>query len=297
MIRNFKDLENQRLDGKSVAVVWPSDANTIKAVLKANKDAGISPIFVGEKASIMAEVELQGETAAHFAYETASTPEEAARRAVELVRNEKSDAIMKGKVDTAVLLKAVVNKESGIRTGGVMSHFVVHELEGYSKLLAMSDGGMNLYPDLNTKKEILKNAVSALHGLGIESPMVAVLAAVEKVNPKMPETVDAQALKEMNQKGEIKDCYVEGPISYDLTMSKKSAEIKGYESPVTENTDLLLVPNITVGNILGKSLVYTSGAKMAGVVVGAKAPIILTSRGSSFEEKYYSILLAGAISG
>ncbi len=297
MIKSFKELENQELKGKRVALVWPSDTNTIRAALKARDEVGITPIFIGEAQTISDEIEKQGALPSDFVIESVESPQAAAVQAVKRVRNEKSDAIMKGKVDTAVLLKAVVNKETGIRTGSVMSHFVVHELEGYPKLLAMSDGGMNLYPDLNTKKEILLNAVKALHGLGVEEPKVAVLAAVEKVNPKMPETVDAQALKEMNQKGEIKDCYVEGPISYDLTMSKKSAEIKGYESPVTENTDLLLVPNITVGNILGKALVYTAGAKMAGVVVGAKAPIILTSRGSSFEEKYYSILLAGAISG
>ncbi len=296
MITKFEQMESQNLESKRVAVVWPSDANTIKAILKANAQVGISAVFIGNVEAIKAEVEKQGASVDAYDFVEASTDEEAANKAVELARENKADAIMKGKVDTAVLLKAVVNKENGIRTGGVMSHFVVHELDNYPKLLAMSDGGMNLYPDMETKVEILKNSVAAMHGMGIETPNVAVLAAVEKVNPKMQETLDAHVLKEMNESGKITGCYVEGPISYDLAMSRKSAEIKGYDSPVTGNVDLLLVPNITVGNILGKSLVYSAGAKMAGVVVGAKAPIILTSRGSSFEEKYYSILLAGVIS-
>ncbi len=296
MITKFEQMESQNLESKRVAVVWPSDANTIKAILKANAQVGISAVFIGNVEAIKAEVEKQGASVDAYEFVEASTDEEAANKAVELARENKADAIMKGKVDTAVLLKAVVNKENGIRTGGVMSHFVVHELDNYPKLLAMSDGGMNLYPDMETKVEILKNSVAAMHGMGIETPNVAVLAAVEKVNPKMQETLDAHVLKEMNESGKITGCYVEGPISYDLAMSRKSAEIKGYDSPVTGNVDLLLVPNITVGNILGKSLVYSAGAKMAGVVVGAKAPIILTSRGSSFEEKYYSILLAGVIS-
>ncbi len=295
MITCFAQLEDQDQAGVRIALVWPVDDNTIKAALRAHDKVGVTPVFIGHTATLKQAVEKLGGHQERHVFIEAASPEEAAQMAISLVKDHKADAIMKGKVDTAVLLKSVVSKETGIRTGGVISHFVIHELVGYPKLLAMSDGGMNLYPDLDTKTEILKNAVKALHRLGVDKPMVAVLAAVEKVNPKMPETVDAHALKDMNRQGKIEDCYVEGPISYDLAMSKKSAAIKGYESPVTENVDLLLVPNITVGNILGKSLVYSAGAKMAGVVVGAKAPIILTSRGSSFEEKYYSILLAGMI--
>ncbi|MBP2651655.1 MAG: phosphate butyryltransferase [Firmicutes bacterium] len=201
---------------------------------------------------------------------------------------------MKGKIQTADLLKAVVNKEKGLRTGSVMSHVVLHEIPTYHKLLVITDGGMMMYPNLAEKKQIIENAVNSLLSLGYDKPKVAVLAAVENVNPKMPEAVDAGLLKEMNQKGEIKNCIVEGPISYDLAMSKDAAKIKGYESPVTEDADILMVPNITVGNIMGKALVYSAGAKIAGFIVGAKVPIVLTSRGSSAEEKYLSLVLSAA---
>lgn len=296
MIKSFKDLESVELSAKRIAVVWPSDENTVKAIIKAKDVCKIRPVMIGHletTISLLKDYELEENS---VEIHPVDTPEEAAVLAVELGRIGEVDAIMKGKIDTSVLLKEVVNKEIGINTGKVMSHFVVHELNNYPKLLALSDGGMNLYPTLENKKAILENAVESLIKLGVKKPNVAVLTAVEKVNPKMPETVDAAKLKEMNEKGEIKNCFVEGPISYDLAMSKKSASVKGYSSPVTEDVDLLLVPNITVGNILGKSLVYTAGAQMAGVIVGAKVPIILTSRGSTFEEKYFSILLAGALS-
>lgn len=205
-----------------------------------------------------------------------------------------ADFLMKGKIQTADLLSAVVNKEEGLRTGKVMSHVVFNEIPNYHKLLVLTDGGMMMYPDLNKKKEICENAVGTLRTLGYDKPKVAVLAAVEKVNPKMPETVDADALKTMNKSGELADCIVEGPISYDLTMSKESAAIKGFESPVTGDADIVLVPNITVGNVLGKSLIYSAGAKMAGFIVGAKVPIVLTSRGSTSEEKYLSLVLSAA---
>ncbi len=175
-----------------------------------------------------------------------------------------------------------------------MSHVVFNEIPNYHKLLVLTDGGMMMYPDLDKKKQICENAVDTLRTLGYKMPKVAALAAVETVNPKMQETVDADALKRMNLENEITDCIIEGPISYDLTMSKASAEIKGFESPVTGDADIVLVPNITVGNVLGKSLIYSAGAKMAGFIVGAKVPIVLTSRGSSSEEKYLSLVLSAA---
>lgn len=290
MIKNFSDLDNLDLKGTKVAVVWPSDQETIKAVMKAKTVNNITPILIGDFDTIKDLIDEDHSST--VVIHPAASPKEAADFACDLVKKGDVQSIMKGKIDTKVLLKSVVNN---ISTGGLMNHFVVHELNGYPKLLALSDGGMNLYPDLEQKKVILENSVGALHRLGVKAPKVAVLAAVEKVNPKMPETVDAKALKDMNQEGDIKDCIVEGPISYDLSMSKKSADIKGFDSPVVGDVDLLLAPNITVGNILGKSLVYSAGAKMAGVVLGGQVPIVLTSRGSSFEEKYYSILLSGQI--
>jgi phosphate butyryltransferase len=153
---------------------------------------------------------------------------------------------------------------------------------------------MMMYPNADEKKQILENAVDVFLAMGYESPKVAVLAAVETVNPKMPEAVDADILKKMNQSGEIKDCIVEGPISVDLTFNKESAEIKGYNSPITGEADILLVPNITTGNIMSKALLEMANATMAGMIVGAKVPIVLTSRGATSQEKYLSLVLSAS---
>jgi phosphate butyryltransferase len=190
-----------------------------------------------------------------------------------------------------------VKKENGLRTGKVMSHIVFFGgIPGFHKLLVQTDGGMILYPTLEDKKAIIENAVQTLRSIGYTLPKVAVLAAIEKVNPKMVETVEADALMQMNRTGELRDCVVEGPVSYDVAMSREIAEHKGYKSENCGNFDVLVVPNMNAGNILGKCFTVTCGAQMAGIVVGAKAPVVLTSRGSSAMEKFYSIALASLIS-
>jgi phosphate butyryltransferase len=171
----------------------------------------------------------------------------------------------------------------------------VYQIPGYHKLIGLTDGGMIPFPDLGQKSQILRNALQVFHSLGIQSPKIAVLAATEVENSRFPESVDGSDLKAMNVSGELQDCLIEGPISYDLAMSAEAAELKGYASPVTGNVDILLVPTMSAGNILGKALVLHCGAIMAGIVVGAKAPIVLTSRGSSTMEKYASLVLCAAI--
>ena len=295
--KSFDDLikKVQNLDSKKkVAVVSAQDEHTLEAVFKAKKDNIVEPILIGNKKKIIEILSGLHESVLEESIINVESDSEAAEKAVELINENKADFIMKGKIQTADLLRAVVNKENGLRTGKVMSHIVIHEIPTYHKLLAVTDGGMMMYPSLDEKKQILENAVSTFLALGYENPKVAVLAAVETVNPKMQESVDADMLKKMNIKGEIKNCIVEGPISYDLTMSKESASIKGFVSPVTGEADIIVVPNITVGNILGKSLVYSAGAKMAGFIVGAKVPIVLTSRGSTSEEKYLSLALSAS---
>lgn len=297
--KNFKELieKVQKSNSKKrVAVVVAQDEHTLEAVFKAKKDNIIEPILIGNKQEIQGILNKLNESLDDNAIINVEDDANAAMKAVELIHKDKADFIMKGKIQTADLLKAVVNKEKGLRTGGIMSHCVFNEIPNYHKLIVTTDGGMMMYPNLDEKKKILENAVNTLIDMGYENPKVAVLAAVEKVNPKMPESVDAGLLKEMNQKGEIKNCIVEGPISYDLTMSKESAEIKGYKSSIVGDADILLVPNITVGNILGKSLIYSAGAKMAGFIVGAKVPIVLTSRASTYEEKYLSLVISAAVS-
>ena len=300
MIRNFNELieKVKKVEKrKVVAVICAHDDHTLEAVIRTEKEGLVNSILLGKKEVIKYILsELKYYKKDEDIIETFNDSE-AAEKAVELVRNGKADFLMKGKIQTADLLKAVVDKEKGLRTGRVISHIAFNELPTYHKLIAISDGGMMMYPDLNQKKQIIENGVETLRSMGIENPKVAVVAAVENVNPKMPETIDAAELKRMNQSGEISNCIVEGPISYDLTMNGESAIIKGYESPVAGDADLIIVPNITVGNILGKSLVYSAGSKMAGFIVGAKVPIVLTSRGSTSEEKYLSLVLCASAAG
>ena len=277
---------------KTVAVVVAEDRHTLEAVSRARKNNIAVPILVGDRHLIIAELEALGEDHANIEIMHVSDHQEAANEAVSLVRTRKADFLMKGGIQTADLLRAVVDKEKGLRTGQAMSLMVFHELPGYHKLLTITDGGMMMYPTLDEKKQIIQNAVGVYHTLGVTEPKVAVLAAVEVINPKMPETLDAAALKKMNLDGIIQGCYIEGPISYDLAMSTESALIKGYSSPVVGDADILIVPNITVGNILSKALAVSAGAKIAGFVVGAQVPIVITSRGSSSEEKYLSLVLS-----
>ena len=246
-----------------MAVAAAGDAHTIEAVLRARAEGIVTPILVGDKAVIDQVLAELGE---HIpAEDIHDEPDlaEAARKAVALVRAGEADFLMKGKLDTSVLLKAVVNKETGLGKGGVMSHFTAFEIPTYHKLLMPVDGGMVTYPTLEQKKAIIENTVGALRAMGYDCPKVGVLACVEKLNPKMPETVEGDALKQMNQRGELTGCVVEGP-------------------------------NIHAGNIMGKMLTVTCKAKMAGFIVGARCPIVMTSRGSSAEEKYLSIVISAA---
>ncbi|MCL1925299.1 MAG: phosphate acyltransferase [Defluviitaleaceae bacterium] len=215
---------------------------------------------------------------------------ETAQEAVSLVREGKANILMKGKLQTADLLKAVLNKETGISTGRTMSHLTALSLQTYDKLLFFTDAGMNPYPTLEQKKDITQNAIAFLKDLGYSDIKIAALAAVETVNPKMPETFEAAELKYHFEA--MENIYFEGPFSMDLAISKEAAEKKGISSRVSGEVDILLVPNIAVGNITCKSLIYLANATMAGIVLGAKAPIILVSRGASSSEKLMSILLA-----
>jgi phosphate butyryltransferase len=295
--KNFEELIEKIQNRSSlakVAVAAAHDEHTLEAVFKASKDNIVEPVLVGDKVKIQEILEkLNVQFDCNLIINTNSDTE-AAEKTVELVNQGKADFIMKGKLQTADLLKAVVNKEKGLRTGKVISHVAILQVPSYHKLIAITDGGMMMYPNAEEKKQIIENAVDVFLAMGYENPKVAVLAAVETVNPKMPEAVDADLLKKMNLSGEIKNCTVEGPISFDLTMSKESAEIKGYSSPVTGQADILIAPNITAGNVLSKALIELAQSKMAGMIVGAKVPIVLTSRGSSSEEKYLSLVLSAS---
>jgi phosphate butyryltransferase len=213
-----------------------------------------------------------------------------------MVSSKQADILMKGKVGTSTLLKCVLNKEWGLRTGHLLSHFALFEVDTYHKLFAVSDVAMNIAPNLQDKIAIVNNAIDCLHKLGIPMPKVAVLGAVEMVNENMEATLDAALLSKMNQRDQIKGCIIDGPLAFDNAVSLESAQHKGIRSEVAGDTDLLLMPDIEVGNVLYKSLVFFAKAKVASVILGALAPIVLTSRSDSEQAKYDSILLAAVAS-
>ena len=217
---------------------------------------------------------------------------EAMKTAVELVRNKTADVLMKGIVNTAVYMRGVLNKEYGLRTGNLLSLLAVYELPQYHKLIYCSDSGINVAPDLEQKKVIMRSALNAMKNLGFENPNVAILTANEMVDPKVISTVDAAALVEMVKNGELPACTAEGPIAFDVAFDKHAAEHKGIDSKIAGEVDLLIFPNIEAGNIVGKSWLQFNGAKWAGIVLGAAAPVILGSRSDTPEIKINSIALA-----
>ena len=296
VFRNFEELEGSfhASSKKTVVVAAAQDKSALTAVNACRKDGLIDAILVGDEALIREEIkhfhgEMDDAPIVH-----AETLEEAAKKACLCVRDGQADFILKGKIDTGILLKAAVAEENGLRTGKLMSPLAFLKIPNYHKIIVLTDSGMVLYPTLEQKREIIENAVENLRNMGYDEPKVGILAAVEKVNPKQPETVDAAELTEMYRRGEIKDCIVEGPLSYDILMSRESAHKKGFDSELVGNADILVVPNMPCGNILGKALLFSAEADMAGLIVGAKAPIALTSRGATEKEKRQSLLLAAA---
>lgn len=299
-IKSFKELAAaaSAMPVKTVvAVVEAHDNHTLEAVIEAKKDGMIEGLLIGNAEKIAEILTANGANPADYEIIGTSALEESLQVAVENINAGKATAIMKGKLETGQFMKAIVNKANGLMAGGLLSLVGLFESPAYPKLLAVTDQGLNTYPDLNGKKNLIINAVGLLHSLGIEEPKVAVLAAVEKVNPKMPESVDGAELKKMNQEGEITGCIVEGPISFDLAVKKGAAAIKGYESPVAGDADLLVVPDITAGNILCKCMTDYAGAMTAGTILGAKVPVIVTSRSAEATDKYYSIALAAYAAG
>lgn len=279
---------------KIMAVAAANDDHTLEAVVHARREGIIEPLLVGDKAVILAELDKLGESVPEEQIYDVPDIREACEKAVKLVRNGEANFLMKGKVDTKVILHEAVNKEYGLGTGRLMSHFTMFEIPTYHKLILPVDGGMVTYPDLQQKKEIIQNTVDTLISMGYDCPKVGVLACVEKVNPKMPETLDAAALQEMNEKGEITGCIVEGPIQYDCVMRKELADFKGLNSRIAGDPDVLLAPNIHAGNIMGKIYAISCNGKMSGFIVGAKCPIVMVSRSSTAEEKYLSVVVSAA---
>lgn len=299
VLKNFDELIKKLKSSpekRKMAIAVAADLHTIEAVIDASKSGIVEPLFVGDKNKIKdIFLNMKEEVNEENIFDVLDE-QEACKVAVSLVKEGKANFLMKGKVDTKVILKEVVDKEHGIGMGRTMSHFTIFQVPTYHKLLSCVDGGMVPYPTLEQKVDIINNTVEILLKFGYKKPKVGVLACVEKINPKMPETVEADQLKQLNIKGEIKSSIVEGPISYDCAVNKEIADVKGFESEVAGDVDILVAPNIHAANIMGKMFNCSANAKMAGFIVGARCPIVLTSRGSSAEEKYLSILASAAAS-
>lgn len=297
MSKSFDELVSKATScgTKKLAVAVAQDDAVLEAV-KIAKERGIADsILVGDKEKIEAvaaemNMDLTG-------FEIIDEPDvaQAALTAVKLVHDKKADILLKGLLDTKLFLKSVLNKECGLRKGKMMSHVCVFEIEGIDRLLFFTDVAFNTYPSLEDKVTIINNAVEIAQACGIETPKVAPICAVEVVNPKMPPTVDAAALTEMNEKGEIKDCVVYGPLSMDLAIDPEAAKHKGVSNPVAGHADILLFPNIDAGNITYKILVRTAKVKNGNLLIGTSAPVILTSRSDDFETKINSIALAAVV--
>jgi len=298
MITSFKQLKAmlfEHLEISRIGVVAAQDEHTLDAVVMAAKDGLVWPVLLGD-ASLIKQLLAKFECSEDIVeIIDIPSPEECALKAAEMVRSGKLDCIMKGKIQTGAIMKILVNKEHGIRKSDTMSLLAFIESPYYKKILGITDVGLLTYPNLEQKKGMIENAKEAFTALGVQNPKIAVLAAVETVNPKMLETIDADELKRMNREGIITDCIVEGPISYDLAVDKSAAQVKGYESPVSGDVDLLVVPNIVAGNLLVKGLICTGGAKTAGIVMGAMVPLVITSRSATVEDKYMSIVLSALV--
>lgn len=299
MIKNFEELIKLAVEKgpKRVAVACAQDEDALKAIKAAYDKGIIKGILVGDTDQIKSISEEIGLDVTDFELIHITDMAEASLKAVSLVSSGEADLVMKGLVDTSIILKAVLNKEVGLRTGNVLSHVAVFDVPTYHKILTVTDAAMNIAPDLMTKKQIIENALYVTKALNIDMPNVGVITAKEKVTESMPATVDAGELVKMNQDGLIKNCKVGGPFALDNAVSKEAAEIKGIKDPMAGDVDILLCPTIEAGNVLYKALNFLCNARSAGIIVGAKAPIILTSRADSDDSKLNSIALGVLMSG
>lgn len=299
MSKSFEELiskANQKTL-KKVSVSNAQDEPVLQAVKAAKEQNIATAILVGDEAKIREIAASIDMDLTDFEIINEPDTEAAALKAVELVHNGKADILLKGLLETKTFLKSVLNKEVGLRTGKMLSHVCVFEIEGINRLLFFTDVAFNTYPTLADKVNIINNAVEVAHACGIKCPKVAPLCAVETVNPKMQPTVDADNLTKMYEGGDFKGCQIYGPLSMDLAIDPEAAVHKGVTNPVAGHADILLFPNIDAGNITYKILVRTAKVKIGNVLVGTSAPVVLTSRSDDFETKLNSIALATVIAG
>lgn len=280
---------------KRLVVAVAQDEHSLEAVCAVVKLGLVDAILVGSTLKIKAIADKHKLDLAGFTIVNEDNDGAAVKLAVKMVHDKEGDILMKGNVPTAVLLRAVLDKECGLRKSDVLSHFALFEVPTYHKLIGLTDAAMIIAPDLKTKVAIINNAVEFMNKIGIAKPKVAILAAVEVVNESMPATLDAALISKMNQRGQIKNCIIDGPLAYDNAVSIESATHKGIVSDVAGDADLLIAPDIQAGNILYKAYGFSANATLAATILGAAAPIVLTSRSDTEEAKQASIVMAAAI--
>jgi phosphate butyryltransferase len=280
---------------KKLVVAAAEDLHVLQAVLFAWAENIIDPILVGDMGKILdicRKNELEPEDIPLI---DEKDPEKSCELAIDLIRQGEASILMKGLVSTAPLLKGILDKDKGLRKNELLSHAAIFEVPAYHKLITVTDAAMNVQPSLEEKASIIENAVEMLHRIGIKEPKVGVLAPIETVNPKIQSTIDACELKAMNLSGRIKGCFVDGPFAMDNAVSREAALLKGIKSDVAGDADILLTPDLNSGNILYKTLIFLANSISAAVIMGASAPIVLTSRADSGKSKLMSIALAAAL--
>ncbi|MGL5416069.1 MAG: phosphate butyryltransferase [Clostridium sp.] len=298
MSKNFDELLSKvkSVKLKKVSVAVAQDEPVLEAIKSAKEQGIADAILVGDKVKIKEIAEKIDMDLTNYEIIHEPNVNKAALFAVQLVSSGRADMVMKGLVDTATFLRSVLNKEVGLRTGKLMSHVAVFEVEGIDRLLYITDAAFNTYPELKDKKQIIENSVLVAHACGLPMPKVAAVCAVEVVNPNMPATIDASLLSKMNERGQIKGCIVDGPLALDNALSVEAAHHKGITGPVAGKADIIMLPNIETANVMYKCLTYTAKSRNGGLLVGTSAPVILTSRADSFETKVNSIALAALVS-
>lgn len=295
MIRSFDEVfqKIRELPQRTVAVAAAEDEPVLEAVEFCHANQVADAILVGDEDKIRAIAQTLDIDPEGLRIINEPDPARAALTAVELVSSGQADMFMKGLIDTKTFLRAVLNKEVGLRTGRRITHVGVFDLPPYDRLLYITDAAFTMYPTLEEKKAMIENAVGLAHALGNENPKVAPICAVEVVNPDMPPTLDAQKLTQMNEAGEITGCTVYGPLAFDNAIDREAAVHKKIDHPVAGQADIFLMANIEAGNGVFKAITYTcQGERHGGILLGAAAPVIVTSRADSFEAKVNSIALA-----
>ncbi len=274
-----------------IAVAAGHDPDVIEALKQAQEIGLAEGILVGDGKKIRSMTQAIGFELSDHQLIDEPDDAKAARKAIDLIRQGEAKLLMKGKINTAALIRAVLDREAGLRTGRLLSQVIVFQVPGSDRLMVMTDAAINVAPTLAQKAEISRNAIEVAHAIGIPEPNVAILCALEFVNPDMPATMDAAALTLMNRRGQLTGGYVEGPIALDVPLSQFAASRKGIESPLVENTDVFIAPDIEAANILYRAILYFAGGESGGIVMGAKVPLVLLSRAESPETKICSMAI------